>query len=58
VDRAAAIDTVWALIDPAMFCRLTGDRRWSAARFRDWFTDSTLRLLLPVRDQATAANRR
>ena len=56
-DRAAAIDTVWALMDPALFCRLTRDRHWSAARFRDWFTDSTLSLLLPIRDQqATAAN--
>lgn len=58
VDRAAAIDTTWALMDPALFCRLTGDRRWSANRFRRWFTDSTVRLLLPVHDQqATAANR-
>ena len=56
-DRAAAIDTVWALMDPAVFCRLTGDRGWSAARFGDWFADSSLRLLLPVRDrQATAAD--
>jgi AcrR family transcriptional regulator len=56
-DRVAAIDTVWALMDPAVFCRLTGDRGWSAARFRDWFADSSLRLLLPVRDrQAIAAN--
>jgi AcrR family transcriptional regulator len=56
-DRAAAIDTIWTLMDPAVFCRLTGDRGWSATRFRDWFTDSTLRLLLPIRDrQATAAN--
>jgi AcrR family transcriptional regulator len=54
-DRAAAIDTIWALMDPALFCRLTGDRGWSAARFRDWFTDSTLRLLLPVRDQQPKA---
>jgi AcrR family transcriptional regulator len=51
VDRATAIDTVWTLMDPAVFGRLTGDRRWSATRFRDWFADSTLRLLLPVRDQ-------
>lgn len=54
VDRAAAIDTVWALMDPALFCRLTGDRRWSHARFQRWFTESTLRLLLPVRDQPAA----
>jgi AcrR family transcriptional regulator len=56
VDRAAATDTAWALMDPALFCRLTGDRHWSAARFRDWFTDAILRLLLPVAgQQATAA---
>jgi len=55
-DRAAATDSVWALMDPALFCRLTGDRHWSAARFRDWFTDAILRLLLPVAgQQATAA---
>jgi TetR/AcrR family transcriptional regulator, regulator of autoinduction and epiphytic fitness len=58
VDRAAAIDTVWALMDPALFCRLTHDRHWGAARFQRWFTDSTLRLLLPGdHQQATAANR-
>ena len=58
VDRAAAIDTLWTLMDPALFCRLTGDRHWSATRFRRWFTDSTLRLLLPVHDQqATATSR-
>ncbi len=58
VDRAAAIDTVWALMDPALFCRLTGDRHWSPARFRRWFTDATLRLLLPVPvQQRLAASR-
>jgi len=57
VDRAAAIDTVWVLMDPAVFCRLTGDRGWTAARFRRWFADSVLRLLLPAPDQPAAANR-
>jgi hypothetical protein len=47
IERAAAIDTVWALMDPALFCHLRDDRRWSVARFQRWFTDSTLRLLLP-----------
>lgn len=56
VDRATATDTVWALMDPALFCRLTGDRHWSPARFRRWFTDATVRLLLLVPgQQATAA---
>ena len=47
IDRAGAIDTVWALLDPILFCHLTADRQWSAARFQHWFADSTLRLLLP-----------
>jgi AcrR family transcriptional regulator len=48
VGRAAAVDTVWALMDPGLFCRLTQDRQWSPTRFRRWFTDSVIRLLLPV----------
>jgi hypothetical protein len=47
-DRAAAVDTVWALMDPVVFCRLTGDRHWTTARFECWFTDSVTRLLLPA----------
>jgi AcrR family transcriptional regulator len=50
VDRAAAIDTVWTLMDPVLFCRLTGDRHWSTERFGHWFADSTVRLLLPADD--------
>jgi AcrR family transcriptional regulator len=46
VDRAHAVDTVWLLMDPAVFCRLTEDRGWSAVRYRDWFADSAARLLL------------
>jgi AcrR family transcriptional regulator len=56
MDRATAIDTIWVLMDPALFCRLTVDRRWPASRFRRWFTDSALRLLLPVTEPATAAS--
>ena len=54
VDRAAAINTVWALMDPALFCRLTGDRGWTAARFGRWFADSVQRLLLPAPGQPAA----
>ena len=45
-DRATAVDTVWALMDPVVFCRLTGDRHWTTARFERWFTDSVTRLVL------------
>jgi len=51
IDCAAAVDTVWALMDPALFGRLTGDRHWSPARFRDWFADAILRLLLSAPGQ-------
>jgi len=45
-DRAVAVDTVWTLMDPVVFCRLTGDRHWTTAHFERWFTDSVTRLVL------------
>jgi AcrR family transcriptional regulator len=48
--RLEAIDTVWLLMDPAVFARLTGQRQWTAARFRAWFTDTIIRLLLHAGD--------
>ena len=56
IDHAAATDTVRALMDPAVFCRLTSDRERSPDRFRDWFADAILRILLPdPRQLATAS---
>jgi AcrR family transcriptional regulator len=55
VERAAAVDTVWALMDPALFCRLTGDRRWSPDRYRRWFANAVARLLLPDAGQQAPA---
>ena len=46
VSRSAAIDTVWLLMDPAVFCRPTRHRHWTPGRFRRWFSDSVMRLLL------------
>ena len=46
VNRSAAIDTVWLLMDPAVFCRPTRHLHWTPRRFRRWFTDSVSRLLL------------
>lgn len=46
IGRDEAIDTVWLLMDPAVFTRLTGQRKWTAMRFRAWFTDTVTRLLL------------
>jgi TetR/AcrR family transcriptional regulator, regulator of autoinduction and epiphytic fitness len=44
--RADAVDTVWTLMDPVIFRRLTEDRHWPPSRFERWFTDSVTRLLL------------
>jgi hypothetical protein len=50
--RRDAIDTIWILIDPALFDRLTRQRHWTAARYERWIADSIARLLI---DNATQA---
>jgi AcrR family transcriptional regulator len=45
--REDAVDTIWLLMDPAVFRRLTRDRGWTVGHFQHWFTDSIRRLLLP-----------
>jgi AcrR family transcriptional regulator len=46
IDRSEATDIIWLLMDPAVFTRLTGGRKWTATRFRAWFTSTVTRLLL------------
>jgi TetR/AcrR family transcriptional regulator, regulator of autoinduction and epiphytic fitness len=46
LDRAAAVDTVWMLMDPAVFSRLTRHRGWSPERYSTWFADSVARMLV------------
>jgi AcrR family transcriptional regulator len=46
--RGSAIDTVWTLMDPVIFCRLTEDRRWTSSQFERWLTDTITQLLLPA----------
>jgi AcrR family transcriptional regulator len=46
LDRAEAIDTVWVLMDPAVFCHLVRDRAWTPERFEGWFLASVRRLLV------------
>jgi AcrR family transcriptional regulator len=43
LDRAGAIDTVWMLMDPVIFSRLTRHRGWSPDRYTSWFADSVTR---------------
>jgi AcrR family transcriptional regulator len=45
-DRAAAVDTVWMLMDPVVFSRLTRARDWSPDRYASWFADSVAQLIV------------
>jgi AcrR family transcriptional regulator len=44
--REEAVDTVWVLMDPAVFDRLTRQRRWTSQQYQQWFASSVDRLLL------------
>lgn len=47
LSRRDAVDSVWLLMDPAVFVRLTRHRRWSPERYRIWLGRSLRTLLLP-----------
>lgn len=44
--RQEALDTVWILMDPAVFDRLTRRRHWTVDHYQRWFADSIGRLLI------------
>jgi AcrR family transcriptional regulator len=46
LDRADAVDTLWILMDPAVFDRLVRQRGWSVERYQRWFARSARRLLV------------
>ena len=41
-----AVDTVWILMDPAVFDRLVRQRRWTQEHYQNWFADCSRRLLI------------
>jgi TetR/AcrR family transcriptional regulator, regulator of autoinduction and epiphytic fitness len=43
--RSETIDTVWVLMDPAVFDRLTRRRGWTLRRYQRWFASSVAHLL-------------
>jgi AcrR family transcriptional regulator len=45
LDGDTATDTMWVLMDPVLYRRLTVDRAWSAAAYERWFAESVRRLL-------------
>jgi AcrR family transcriptional regulator len=44
--KQEAIDTLWVLMDPAVFHRLTRQRRWTLERYERWFARSVGHLLV------------
>jgi AcrR family transcriptional regulator len=44
--RQEAIDTMWVLMDPAIFDRLTRQRRWTLGHYQRWFARSVRHLLI------------
>lgn len=40
------VDTLWALMEPAVFDRLVRRKGWSVPRYRDWFAATVRRLLI------------
>ena len=56
--REEAVDTVWILMDPAVFDRLIRQRRWTLQQYQRWFASSVDRLLLHDTTAPTAIARR
>lgn len=46
LSQEGAVDTVWILMDPALFDRLTRHREWSLEQYQVWFARSALHLLV------------
>lgn len=46
LSAAAAADTLWMLMDSAVFDRLVRHRQWSVEQYQTWFAESARRLLV------------
>jgi AcrR family transcriptional regulator len=44
--RQDAVDTMWLLMEPAVFDRLVRHRHWTVDRYQDWFARTARRLLV------------
>jgi AcrR family transcriptional regulator len=58
LDRDDAVDTLWILMDPAVFDRLVRQRGWSLERYQRWFAGSSRRLLVADDPAATTVSTR
>jgi AcrR family transcriptional regulator len=52
--RQDALDTIWLLMEPAVFDRLVRHRHWTVDRYQNWFARSAQRLL--VADTSASAS--
>jgi AcrR family transcriptional regulator len=50
--REEAVDTVWMLMDPAVYLQLTRFRGWDLPRYQGWIAGSLTRLLTPDHPRA------
>jgi AcrR family transcriptional regulator len=50
--REEAVDTVWLLMDPAVYLQLTRFRGWDLSRYQGWVAWSLSRLLTPDHPRA------
>lgn len=61
LNREDAIDTVWIVMDPAVFARLTRNRGWTVERYEHWFAESITRLIVgavtPIPTKVVVPNR-
>jgi hypothetical protein len=60
ITPAGALDTVWVLMDPAVFHRLTRQRSWTTGAYERWFATSVEQLLVgepPAPGTAPGVNR-
>jgi AcrR family transcriptional regulator len=46
LSRNDAVETLWLLMDPAVFERLVHRRRWTVEHYQEWFARSVRRLLI------------
>lgn len=46
VTRQDAVDTMWLLMEPAVFDRLVRHRHWTVDRYQDWFARTARQLLV------------
>jgi AcrR family transcriptional regulator len=44
--RQEAVDTMWLLMEPAVFDRLVRHRHWTVDQYQDWFARTARRLLV------------